>query len=114
MEVIAAVLGLLLYGSPERAAARGGDEVVRPAQPRNSLSKMLGEQVVMNPALWLMAVNYFGVSMVRTCLSDWSNVFLREDKGLPLALAARNPCASCALWPRTVMDNEFPLYLWTG
>jgi len=27
--------------------------------------------------------------MVRTCLSDWSNVFLREEKGLPLAAAAR-------------------------
>jgi len=27
--------------------------------------------------------------MVRTCLSDWSNVLLREDKGLPLPTAAR-------------------------
>ena len=87
---ITAVLGLLLYGSPEAAQnAREVTHEARPAQPRNSLSKMLGEQVVMNPALWLMAVNYFGVSMVRTCLSDWSNVFLREDKGLPLAFAAR-------------------------
>ena len=87
---IAAALGLLLYGSPEAAQrSREGSDDSRPSQPRNSLSKMLGEQVVMNPALWLMAVNYFGVSMVRTCLSDWSNVFLREEKGLPLAAAAR-------------------------
>jgi len=35
-----------------------------------------------------MAVNYFGVSMVRTCLSDWTNVFLLEAKGLPLETAA--------------------------
>jgi len=87
----ATLLAMMLYGSPEAAQSHGkGEEsAARPAQSRNSLSKMLGEQVVLNPALWLMAVNYFGVSMVRTCLSDWSNVFLREEKGLPLATAAR-------------------------
>ncbi|KAL1520181.1 hypothetical protein AB1Y20_023651 [Prymnesium parvum] len=85
--IVAGTLGALLYGSPE-AARNSGDEM-RPSQSRNSLSKMLGEQVVMNPALWLMAVNYFGVSMLRTCLSDWSNVFLQEEKSLSLPVAAR-------------------------
>jgi len=87
--VIATVLAVGLYGSPEAAQSSRDDQQPRPAQTRNSLSKMLGEQVVLNPALWLMAVNYFGVSMVRTCLSDWSNVFLHEEKGLALATAAR-------------------------
>lgn len=83
----AATLALLLYGSPE--AAENDGEEMRPAQSRNSLSKMLGEQVLMNPALWLMAVNYFGVSMLRTCLSDWSNVYLSEEKALSLTATAR-------------------------
>jgi len=36
-----------------------------------------------------MAVSYFGVSMVRTCLQDWTSLYLREAKGFPLATAAR-------------------------
>jgi len=88
---IAAILGVFLYGSPEAAQnARSGQEP-RPGAARGpaNLARMLSEQIILNPALWLMAVNYFGVSMVRTCLSDWSNVFLREDKGLALATTAR-------------------------
>ena len=86
----ALALSLLLYGSPEAVQNASMRGPTAPA-PRTStsLTRMLSEQVVMNPALWLMAVNYFGVSMVRTCMSDWSNVFLREEKGLPLATAAR-------------------------
>ena len=45
-------------------------------------------QVLCNPALWLMGINYFCISMVRTCLSDWSAVFLLEAKGLPLTVSA--------------------------
>lgn len=87
-----AVLATLLYGSPEASKnAVRHDQTVRLSGIRapSNLRRMLSEQVVLNPALWLMAVNYFGVSMVRTCLSDWSNVLLREDKGLPLPTAAR-------------------------
>ncbi len=46
-------------------------------------------QVLLNSALWLMALSYFCVSMIRTTVSDWSTVFLHESKGLPLAVAAR-------------------------
>ena len=46
-------------------------------------------QVFLNPALWLMAASYFGCSMVRTCLQDWTSLFLFEAKGLPLATSAR-------------------------
>jgi OPA family sugar phosphate sensor protein UhpC-like MFS transporter len=36
-----------------------------------------------------MAVTYFGVSMVRTCLQDWTSLYLSEAKGLPLPTTAR-------------------------
>jgi len=91
--IIAAALGMTLHGSPEAVqnASNRGPTAPSPTSraPWANLRRMLSEQVVLNPALWLMAVNYFGVSMVRTCLSDWSNVFLGEAKGLPLAMAAR-------------------------
>jgi len=86
---IAAVLGLFLHGSPEAASDAANGQAARPKPPPGNLGRMLSEQVVLNASLWLMAVNYFSVSMVRTCLSDWSNVLLREEKGLPLASTAR-------------------------
>merc|ERR1719460_2782120 len=36
-----------------------------------------------------MAASYFGVSMVRTCLQDWTSLYLHEAKSLPIAAAAR-------------------------
>jgi sugar phosphate permease len=36
-----------------------------------------------------MAASYFGCSMVRTCLQDWTSLFLHEAKGLPISTAAR-------------------------
>ena len=46
-------------------------------------------QVFLNPALWLMAASYFGCSMVRTCLQDWTSLYLFEAKNMPIATAAR-------------------------
>ena len=40
-------------------------------------------------SLWVTAINYFGVSLVRSYLSDWSSVYLTEAKGLLLSHVAR-------------------------
>ena len=37
--------------------------------------------MIFNRALWVMAINYFSVSLVRSYLSDWSSVFLAERSG---------------------------------
>lgn len=88
--VVGVLMVLILYGSPAavRQSMSGERRRVVPKTPPN-LGRMLSEQVVCNPLLWYMGANYFGVSMVRTCLSDWTSVFLMESKGMTLATAAR-------------------------
>merc|ERR1712072_828674 len=95
---IACALAVFLHGSPadvhHAADRRAGNQPLsdstgkQPKLPRG-LTRMLTQQVLLNPALWLMALSYFCVSMIRTTVSDWSTVFLHESKGLPLAVAAR-------------------------
>ena len=97
----ALVLACFLHGSPSearrhaRSRAEGGGSASPPSPKLNpvsrgsSLAAILGKQVVLNRALWLMAINYFGVSLVRSYLSDWSSVYLAEAKGLSLSQVAR-------------------------
>jgi len=91
---IAMLLGCCMYGSPT-AYANGGSrrknslEVEETPKLPRGLARMLTQQVLLNRALWLMALNYFCISLLRTCLSDWSTVFLREAKGLSMQTAAR-------------------------
>ena len=108
----ALVLAVWLHGSPAEArrharakqlkrSGGGADDAsngsssntsspkLTPVSPRSSLASVLGRQVVLNRSLWVMAINYFGVSLVRSYLSDWSSVYLTEAKGLPLSHVAR-------------------------
>ena len=67
---VALLLAATLYGSPSAvASARDGmaTPVKAKAKPAD-LAHTMREQVFLNPKLWLMAVSYFGCSMVRTCL----------------------------------------------
>ena len=96
--IMALVLLLCLHGSPAQAqayheggvkGARGLSREAASTQVRRPPSlSLLVETVLFNRSLWLMGVNYFCISMVRTCLSDWSAVFLPESKGLSLPAAA--------------------------
>jgi len=91
--LVAAVLAVFLYGSPAAyEAARSGVkvEVSRKAKPSPAdLAHTMRHQVFLNPSLWLMAATYFAISMVRTCLQDWTSLFLSEQKGLSIATSAR-------------------------
>lgn len=90
----ALVLAALLHGSPAAAQrAFSGQRAEHkshqmPQLPRG-LARLLTQQVLLNRALWLMALNYAAISLVRTSLSDWSTVFLLEAKGLQMNQAAR-------------------------
>ena len=57
-------------------------------RPAN-LGAAIKNQVLLNGSLWLMALNYFAISMVRAALADWAVQFLEESKGLPMSFAAR-------------------------
>jgi len=90
----ALVLGALLYGSPaavQRSVSgqRQGLKTYQAPQLPRGLARLLTQQVLLNRALWLMALNYAAISLVRTSLSDWSTVFLLEAKGLDMSQAAR-------------------------
>lgn len=93
----ATVLALMLYGSPAAIESRyaSKDDVRMSREGRSQpklgggLARMLGRHVLLNGELWLMAVSYFCISLVRTCLSDWSAIFLHEEKGMPMHTAAR-------------------------
>jgi len=83
----AVLLGLMLYGSPAAAANAPPSTKAKPSPA--DLAHTMRQQVFLNPSLWLMAASYFGCSMVRTCLQDWTSLFLHEAKGLPISTAAR-------------------------
>ena len=84
---VAVLLGFCLYGSPDAAAKREKTTKAKPSP--QDLAQTMRQQVFLNPALWLMAASYFGCSMVRTCLQDWTSLYLHEAKALPIATAAR-------------------------
>jgi len=92
--MMAMVLLLCLHGSPAAAQTyHGGARGLSREPSSNAVRRppsvsLLINTVLFNKSLWLMGVNYFCISMVRTCLSDWSAVFLPESKGLSLPAAA--------------------------
>ena len=96
--IVAGLLLALLHGSPAAALAylhRGTEDELYAPKPKRTSShsratmRSLGEGVLMNQQLWLMAISYFCISLVRSSLSDWSAVFLKEEKGLSMQAAAR-------------------------
>jgi len=85
--LVAVLLGLALYGSPAAATNTSPSTKAKPSPA--DLAHTMRQQVFLNPSLWLMAASYFGCSMVRTCLQDWTSIYLHEAKGMPIATAAR-------------------------
>lgn len=83
----ALLLATALHGSP--AAAAGTPPSTKAKPTKADLAHSMRQHVFLNHRLWLMAVAYFGVSMVRTCIQDWTSLYLNEAKGMPLATAAR-------------------------
>lgn len=83
----ALLLAIALHGSP--AAAAGTPPSTKAKPTKADLAHSMRQHVFLNHRLWLMAVAYFGVSMVRTCIQDWTSLYLNEAKGMPLATAAR-------------------------
>lgn len=49
-----------------------------------STKEMLFDYVLSNPFIWMLAVSYFFVYIVRTGVNDWTALFMREIKGYSL------------------------------
>jgi len=55
------------------------EEVENETQP--STKELLVQYVLYNPVIWMLAVSYFFVYVVRIGVNDWSALFLVESKG---------------------------------
>ncbi len=58
-----------------------------------TLKEILFKYVFKNRYIWLLAVSYFFVYIIRTAINDWSVLFLVETKGYSLLTAG-----TCAFW----------------
>jgi MFS transporter, OPA family, sugar phosphate sensor protein UhpC len=58
-----------------------------------SVKEILFTYVLRNKFIWVLAISYFFVYIIRTAISDWSVLFLVETKGYSLITAS-----SCVCW----------------
>jgi OPA family sugar phosphate sensor protein UhpC-like MFS transporter len=58
-----------------------------------SLKEILFKYVLSNKFIWILAVSYFFVYVIRTAINDWSVLFLVETKGYSLLTAG-----ACVCW----------------
>lgn len=55
--------------------------------------EILVEHILKNKFIWVLAVSYFFVYIVRIAIYDWVQLYLMEEKGYSLTIAA-----SCVFW----------------
>lgn len=58
-----------------------------------TLKEILFEYVLKNKYIWILAIAYFFVYVIRVAINDWSALYLYETKGYSLVLAN-----TCVLW----------------
>lgn len=102
--VLCIVIGLFLInrlrdtpeslGLPPIETYRNDHTGMHPDEAKKELTtrEILVDYVLKNPYVWLLAVAYFFVYIVRTAVNDWSALFLVEQKGYGPFMA--NGCVS--------------------
>lgn len=58
-----------------------------------SFKEILLKYVLKNKYIWLLAISYFFVYIIRTAINDWTVLFLVENKGYSLTMAG-----ACVFW----------------
>ncbi|NGX50875.1 MAG: Membrane sensor protein UhpC [Chlamydiae bacterium] len=58
-----------------------------------SPKEILVEHVLKNKAIWILAISFFFVYIIRTAINDWIQLYLMEEKGYTIMLAG-----SCVFW----------------
>lgn len=53
-----------------------------------SVKEIMFQQVLNNKYVWIFALSYFFVYVVRTAINDWSIFYLQEEKGFPAMMAS--------------------------
>lgn len=72
-----------------------GESVIKKTDTgkNSSLKEILFQHVLSNKFIWVLAISYFFVYVIRTAINDWSLLFLVETKGYSLLAAG-----SCVCW----------------
>ncbi|MCB9229727.1 MAG: MFS transporter [Deltaproteobacteria bacterium] len=98
--IISIIMGLWLLerlrdvpgslGLPSIETYKGEAEADKPLQQRDppEARELLWSQVLSNGAVWVLALSYFFVYVVRTGFNDWGIVWLNEYKGYSYGEAA--------------------------
>ena len=55
--------------------------------------QILVEHILKNKFIWILAISYFFVYIIRTAINDWIQLFLMEERGYSLMVAG-----SCVFW----------------
>ena len=58
-----------------------------------SVKEILSEHILKNPIIWILALSFFFVYIIRTAVNDWIQLYLMESKGYTLISAG-----SCVFW----------------
>ena len=58
-----------------------------------SAKQILWDYVLRNKYIWILAISYFFIYVIRTALNDWSMMYLKEVKGYSSLIAG-----SCVCW----------------
>ncbi|NRA43866.1 MAG: MFS transporter [Oligoflexales bacterium] len=102
--IVSIVMGLFLLeslrdvprslGLPAVEEYRGEEEPAEEAKQESegekslSVKQILFNEVLSNKSVWLLALSYFFVYVVRTAVNDWGTLYLHKAKGFSLIQAA--------------------------
>lgn len=73
---------------PSKEAKRDSEKL-----KRFSAKEILIDKVLKNPSIWMLAISFFFVYIIRTAINDWVQLFLMEERGFSLIVAG-----SCIFW----------------
>ncbi|MBI5273421.1 MAG: MFS transporter [Chlamydiales bacterium] len=62
---------------------------LRQEEPELTTKELLFKYVLKNKLIWMLAIAYFFVYVIRTAINDWGQFFLIENKDIPLKSAGR-------------------------
>lgn len=93
---VALVHGVVARPGAAKAAASRRGEAPAVAGAISSAGAS-GARVISSVAtdwrLWVMGLNYFCIGVIRSCVADWTPLYVQEAKGLTLAVASQCLCA---------------------
>ena len=77
----------------ESESSRESEEEDSEKQEKKSSKEVLVEKVLKNKYIWILAISFFFVYVIRQAVNDWAQMYLMESKGFSLMVAG-----ACVFW----------------